>query len=143
MDLRDKPEDDSWKNMMSTFKFELVFPEKLLVSADVEQVVVPGSEGEFTVLPGHAPAMTTLRPGVIDVKLPGGKAQRLYVQGGFAEVDPASLTILAQQATDVAEAGTGWLAEERKRAEAAVTAAKGDEEQFLTHAAVAALASLS
>ena len=130
-------------NTMSTFKFELVSPEKLLVSADAEQVVVPGAEGEFTVLPGHAPAMTTLRPGVIDVKLAGGKTQKLYVQGGFAEVDPASLTILAQQATDVADAGPGWLAEERKRADAAVAAAKGDEEQFLAHAAVSALANLA
>ncbi len=128
---------------MSTFKFELVSPEKLLVSADVEQVVVPGSEGDFTVLPGHAPAMTTLRPGVIDVKLVGGKTQRLYVQGGFAEVDPVSLTILAQTATDIAEAGSDWLAAERKRAEAAVGAAKDDEEQFLAHAAVAALAGLN
>ena len=128
---------------MSTFKFELVSPEKLLVSADVEQVVVPGSEGDFTVLPGHAPAMTTLRPGVIDVKLVGGKTQRLYVQGGFAEVDPSSLTVLAQTATDVGEAGSDWLAAERRRAEAAVTAAKNDEEQFVAHAAVAALASLN
>jgi len=98
------------------------------------------------VLPGHAPAMTTLRPGVIDVKLAGGKTQKLYVQGGFAEVDPVSLTILAQQATDVAEAGPGWLAEERSRAAAAVSAAsaaKGDEEQFMAHAAVAALANLA
>ena len=128
---------------MSTFKFELVSPEKLLVSAEAEQVVVPGSEGDFTVLPGHAPAMTTLRPGVIDVRLVGGKAQRLYVQGGFAEVDPGSLTILAQTATDVGEAGGDWLAAERRRAEAAVVAAKDDEEQFVAHAAVAALASLS
>ena len=129
--------------MMSTFKFELVSPEKLLVSAEAEQVVVPGSEGEFTVLPGHAPAMTTLRPGVIDVRLAGGKTQRLYVQGGFAEVDPASLTILAQTATDVGEAGGDWLAAERKRAEAALGSAKDDEEQFVAHAAVAALASLN
>ena len=126
-----------------TFKFELVSPEKLLVSAEAEQVVVPGSEGEFTVLTGHAPAMTTLRPGVIDVMLAGGKTQKLYVQGGFAEVDPASLTILAQAATDVAEAGSEWLAAERKRAEAAVGAARDDEEQFMAHAAVAALAGLS
>lgn len=126
-----------------TFKFELVSPEKLLVSAEAEQVVVPGSEGEFTVLPGHAPTMTTLRPGVIDVRLAGGKSQRLYVQGGFAEVHPTSVTILAQTATDVADAGSDWLAAERKRAEAAVGAAKDDEEQFVAHAAVAALAGLS
>lgn len=127
---------------MSTFKFELVSPEKLLVSGEAEQVVVPGSEGDFTVLPGHAPVLSTLRPGVIDVRLSGGKTQRLYVQGGFAEVDPASLTILAQSATDIAEAGPGWLAEERKRAEAAVGAANDDESQFLAHASVAALAEL-
>ena len=103
---------------------------------------MPGSEGDFTVLPGHAPVLSTLRPGIIDVRLSGGKTQRLYVQGGFAEVDPASLTILAQSATDIAEAGPGWLAEERKRAEAAVGAANDDESQFLAHASVAALAEL-
>ena len=125
-----------------TFKFELVSPERLLVSAEVEQVVVPGSEGDFTVLPGHAPVMSTLRPGVIDVRLAGGKTQRLYVQGGFAEVDPNRLTILAQSATDVAEAGPAWLAEERKRVEAALAAASGDEENFYAHAAHAAITSL-
>ena len=127
---------------MSTFKFELVSPEKLLVSGEAEQVVVPGSEGDFTVLPGHAPVLSALRPGVIDVRWAGGKTQRLYVQGGFAEVDPASLTILAQSATDIAEAGPNWLADERKRAEAAVAAANDDESQFLAHASVAALAGL-
>ncbi len=82
---------------MTTFKFELVSPERLLLSEDVEQVVVPGSEGDFTVLAGHAPVLSTLRPGVMDVKLPGGKAKRLYVKAGFAEVDPESLTVLAQR----------------------------------------------
>jgi len=128
---------------MSTLKFELVSPERLLVSADVEQVVVPGSEGEFTVLPDHAPAMSTLRPGIIEVRLVGGKIQKLYVQGGFAEVDATSLTVLAQAATDVGEAGGEWLTAERKRADAALAAAKGDDETFVAYAAVAALASLS
>jgi F-type H+-transporting ATPase subunit epsilon len=128
---------------MSTLKFELVSPERLLVSADVEQVVVPGAEGDFTVLPGHSPVMSTLRPGVIDVRLTGGKSQKLFVQGGFAEVDPTSLTVLAQSATDVGEAGADWLATERKRADAALTDAKGDEETFVAHAAVAALAGLN
>jgi F-type H+-transporting ATPase subunit epsilon len=127
---------------MSTLKFELVSPERLLVSADVEQVVVPGSEGDFTVLHGHVPAMSTLRPGVIDVRLAGGKTRKLYVEGGFAEVDAASLTILAQGATDVDEAGSVWLAAERKRAEAALAEAKGDEDVYTAHTAVAALASL-
>ena len=125
-----------------TFKFELVSPEKLLVSAEAEQVVVPGSEGDFTVLPGHAPVMSTLRPGVIDVRLVGGATQRLYVQGGFAEVDPASLTILAQAATDIATAGPDWLSAERKRAEAALATASGDEENFYAHAAHSAITSL-
>jgi F-type H+-transporting ATPase subunit epsilon len=128
---------------MSTLKFELVSPERLLVSADVEQVVVPGSEGDFTVLPGHVPAMSTLRPGVIDVRLAGGRTQKLYVQGGFAEVDAASLTVLAQTATDVGEAGGDWLAAERRRAEAALADAKGDDETFVAHTAVAALAGLT
>jgi F-type H+-transporting ATPase subunit epsilon len=79
--------------------FELVSPEKLVFSGDVQQVDVPGAEGDFGVLEGHAPFVTTLRPGILTVHGSGG-AQRIVVLGGFAEVSGEGLTVLA----DVAEA---------------------------------------
>lgn len=78
--------------------FELVSPEKLVFSGDVQQVDVPGVEGEFGVLEGHAPMVTTLRPGILTVYA-GGSAEKIVVLGGFAEVSAAGLVILA----DVAE----------------------------------------
>ena len=84
---------------MATFHFELVSPEKLLFSGEVEQVDVPGAEGDFGVLAGHAPLVATLRPGILTVHT-GGGAQKIVVFGGFAEVSARGLTVLA----DVAEA---------------------------------------
>jgi F-type H+-transporting ATPase subunit epsilon len=75
---------------MDSFPFELVSPEKLLISEDVQHVVVPGVEGEFGVLAHHAPFMSTLRPGIVQVyKTEGGAPERLFVRGGFADVNPA------------------------------------------------------
>jgi len=84
---------------MANFRFELVSPEKLLFAGEVEQVDVPGVEGDFGVLAAHAPMVTTLRPGILTVHAAGG-AQKIVVLGGFAEVSPDGLTVLA----DVAEA---------------------------------------
>jgi F-type H+-transporting ATPase subunit epsilon len=84
---------------MATFHFELVSPEKLLFSGDVEQVDVPGAEGDFGVLAGHAPFVSTLRPGILTVH-GAGAVQKIVVLGGFAEVSAERLTVLA----DVAEA---------------------------------------
>jgi F-type H+-transporting ATPase subunit epsilon len=82
--------------------FELVSPEKLVFSGDVQQVDVPGAEGEFGVLEGHAPMVTTLRPGILTVHA-GGSAEKIVVLGGFAEVSAQGLTVLA----DFAEAMEG------------------------------------
>src|SRR6202142_2810483 len=87
---------------MATFHFDLVSPEKLLFSGDVEQVDVPGAEGDFGVLANHAPFVATLRPGILTVHGTGG-AQQIVVLGGFAEVSAQGLTVLA----DVAEAVEG------------------------------------
>ena len=80
--------------------FELVTPEKLLRSEDVQMVVVPGSEGDFGVMEGHAPYMSTLRDGEIAIyrARPGGEPERIAVQGGFAEVNEKGLTVLAESA---------------------------------------------
>ena len=82
---------------MATFRFDLVSPEKLLFAGDVGQVDLPGSEGDLGVLAGHAPLVTALRPGIITVYREGGDL-RIVVNGGFAEVGPAGLTVLADTA---------------------------------------------
>ena len=111
--------------MADAFQFELVAPERLLMSEAVDQVVVPGSEGYFTVLKGHAPFMSTMRPGVVDVTLAGGGAvERIFVRGGFADVSNDGLTILAEQAIPLAEVDAETLAREVKNAEEDVADAK-------------------
>ena len=99
--------------MAATFKFELVTPERVLMSSDVSEVLVPGADGDFTVFAGHAPVISTLRPGVIVAK-DGSKATRLYVRGGFCEVAPDSLTVLAEQASDVEAMNADAVAAEIK-----------------------------
>jgi F-type H+-transporting ATPase subunit epsilon len=128
--------------MAGTFKFELVSPEKILASEDAEQVVVPGSEGDFAVLPGHAPVLSTLRPGVLDITLPGGKTRRVFVKGGFCEVDPESLTVLTQQAVDLADASNAWARKELAIAEGELAAAKDDASQRFAQEAVERLKAL-
>jgi F-type H+-transporting ATPase subunit epsilon len=111
--------------MAEAFQFALVAPERLLMSEAVDQVVVPGSEGYFTVLKGHAPFMSTLRPGVVDVTpAGGGAAERIFVRGGFADVNAEGLTILAEQAIPLAEVDAALLAQEVKNAEEDVADAK-------------------
>jgi len=83
--------------------FELVTPTALAVSEDVDMVVVPGVDGDFGVLPGHSPVLTTVRPGVINMYSDGAITKSLFVEGGFAEANPDGCTVLAEGATDVAE----------------------------------------
>ena len=128
---------------MANFKFELVSPERLLISEDASEVQVPGSEGDFTVLSGHSPVLSTLRPGVLNVKLVDGKSRRIYVKGGFAEVDPASLTVLAQQAVDLAGLDTSWVASELEAAERDLATATGDDEKRNAYSAVEQLKQLA
>jgi F-type H+-transporting ATPase subunit epsilon len=89
--------------MAETLEFELVSPAKLLISEPVEMVVVPGSEGNFGALPGHAPMLSTVRPGVIDIYAKGAVINRIFVAGGFAEVTEGRCTVLAEEAIPLAE----------------------------------------
>jgi F-type H+-transporting ATPase subunit epsilon len=109
--------------MAEPFQFDLVSPERLLLSEPVESVVVPGSEGYFTVLKGHAPFMSTLRPGVLDVTR-GNGTDRIFVRGGFADVNGDGLTILAEQAIPLAEVDAAMLAQAVRDAEEDVADAK-------------------
>jgi F-type H+-transporting ATPase subunit epsilon len=85
---------------MATFHFELVSPDKISFSGEVDQVDVPGAEGDFGVLAGHAPLIALLRPGLMTV-YSGGEQTKLVVLGGFAEVGPDGLTVLADVATSL------------------------------------------
>lgn len=111
--------------MADTFKFELVSPERLLLSADVEQVLVPGSEGDFTMLPRHAPLLTALRPGLLEIG-GGQERKRYFVRGGFAEVGPAGLIVLAETAVDLVELDRTMLDQAIKDAEEDVADATDD-----------------
>ena len=93
--------------MADQVQFELVSPERLLVSRPVEMVVVPGVEGDFGVLPGHAPLISEVRPGVIAVFEGGKVEERIFVAGGFAEVTAERCTVLAEQALPIAEIDRG------------------------------------
>lgn len=88
--------------MADKVEFELVSPEKLLNAQSVDMVVVPGSEGDFGVLPGHAPMISTVRPGVIDVYENDKVIDRVFIAGGFAEVTETRVTVLAEEALPLA-----------------------------------------
>jgi F-type H+-transporting ATPase subunit epsilon len=112
--------------MADTFRFELVSPERLLISEDVAQVDVPGAEGDFGVLPQHAPAISTLRAGILMVRGESGGDREVFVRGGFAEVRPDILTVLAEQAIPVEEIDEAVLAQEIQNAEEDVADAKDE-----------------
>jgi F-type H+-transporting ATPase subunit epsilon len=86
---------------MATLHFELVSPERVLFSGEVEAVMLPGTEGDMTVLPGHAPVMTALKTGVVIATNHRDNGERVLVRGGFAEVNAAGVIVLAERATPV------------------------------------------
>lgn len=127
--------------MAQTFTFELVSPEKVLLSGQAEQVQLPGSEGDMTILPNHAPLISTLRPGVIDVVRSEGRA-RIFVRQAFAQVEPDRLTVLAEKAYDVSELKGETLSAEISSAEKDLADAKTDEQRLVANQALTALAEL-
>lgn len=88
---------------MATFNFELVSPERVLFSGTVDAVILPASDGDMTVLPGHAPMMTTLKTGFLVVTTNVGNGQRILVRGGFADINQNGLTVLAERALPAEE----------------------------------------
>lgn len=112
--------------MADKLHFELVSPEKLLKSADVDMVVVPGTEGDFGVLPMHAPVVSTLRTGIIEVHNDSDQ-EKLLVVGGFAEVNSEGLTILAEQATALKDVDRAAYEAELKNLVEDIQDAKDDE----------------
>jgi F-type H+-transporting ATPase subunit epsilon len=122
---------------MAKVSFRLVMPERELLATEADMVVVPGSEGDFGVLPGHAPLISTVRPGVIEV-FQGSKAeQRFLVVGGFAEVTPERCTVLADEAMPFETVTAEQLAERERVAEHSVVEAKSDHDLAVAQKALA------
>lgn len=94
-----------------TFQFELVSPEQILASEEAVMVIVPGEEGEFGVLADHAPLLSSMRPGVVSVTSPEGTVRKIFVSGGFADVDGKQCSVLAEEAVNVDELNADKLRE--------------------------------
>ena len=124
---------------MAKFAFRLVMPERELLATEADMVVVPGSEGDFGVLHGHAPLISTVRPGVLEV-IQGSKAeQRFLVVGGFAEVTGERCTVLADEAMPFDSVTPDQLAEREKQAETNLSDASTDAEKAAFRADAALL----
>ena len=108
--------------MAATVQFDLVSPERKLASAPALSVQVPGMDGDMTALPNHAPLLTTLRPGIVTVAMEKGE-EEYVVTGGFAEISPESVTLLAERAVPKVEADAAFIAELRSMMEDAFEAA--------------------
>src|SRR6202000_2906863 len=128
MDLRVRPAGDRRKNgkTMATFHFDLVSPEKMAFSGEVDQVDVPGAEGDFGVLAGHAPVVASIRPGILTV-ITGGSKRKIIVLGGLAEVSDKGLTVLADVATSIDELDRAKFAETITDMEAKLSEEDGPE----------------
>jgi F-type H+-transporting ATPase subunit epsilon len=122
---------------MATFQFELVSPEKLLLSRQVEMATIPAVEGEMGVLPGHAPMIVALRGGVIRVRENGAETETLFVGGGFAEVSPERVTVLADEATPLASLSRAASERRLIEAEAALLEVQGSDPEAKRDAALA------
>jgi len=124
--------------MAERVQFELVTPERIIVAEEADLVVVPGGDGSFGVLPGHAPLLSTLRPGVVDIYEGDKVTARIFVAGGFAEVAEDRFTVLADEALAVEDIDAAAAAERLTKAGEALTRAQaGDEDTAAAEAEVA------
>jgi len=125
--------------MADTLQFELVAPERLIYSDQVELVVVPGAEGEFGVLPGHAPLISSIRTGIIEIyDYPAIKSKaKFFVAGGFAEVTPERCTVLSSEAVPIGEIDRDEVRQRLEQAELDLRDAQGEAEKAKAEAAVA------
>ena len=123
--------------MAEAFQFELVSPERLLVSEKIESVVIPATEGEMTIMANHAPVMTTIKPGVVTVNTAAGQQERYVVFGGFADILPAGCKLLAESAVSVKDLDRDDIARRVQEAKEDVADARDDNtrtraEQYLS-----------
>jgi F-type H+-transporting ATPase subunit epsilon len=127
--------------MADKLSFALVSPERELFNGEVDHVVVPGSEGEFGVSPNHAPVMSVIKPGALKVFNEGAE-RRIFVNGGFADVTPAGLTVLAEDAVDLADVDVAKIDQALQDAREDVKDAKDDSRLLPAQKAVARLEAL-
>jgi len=128
--------------MVEKIPFDLVSPERLLRSEEAEMVTLPGTEGDFGVLAGHEPLITTLRPGVIDVKGGTRGDERFFVMGGFAEVNPGKLTVLAEEAFSLSSVDAAAVDQRISDAKEDLLISKTELERDRINAALDALTQL-
>jgi F-type H+-transporting ATPase subunit epsilon len=114
--------------MANKIAFELISPERLLLSAQADMVTVPGTEGYMGVMAGHAPLVSTLRAGMVDVQI-DGKDDRYFIRGGFAEISPAKITVLAEEALPMTEMDLAVLDQRISDAQEDEIAAKTDPDR--------------
>lgn len=122
--------------MADKLHFALVSPERELFNGEVDHVVVPGSEGEFGVMPNHAPVMSVIKPGALRV-INDGAERRIFVNGGFADVTPEGLTVLAEEAVDLADVTAADLEQQLKNAQEDLRDANSDEKRETAQRALA------
>ncbi len=116
--------------MADSFNFELVSPERLLVSGSVSEVVIPATEGEMTVMANHAPTMTTIKPGIVTVKTADGKKDRYVVFGGVAAIVPTGCTLLAESAVHVDDFNSEDITRRIETARKELDHAKSDDQKY-------------
>jgi F-type H+-transporting ATPase subunit epsilon len=114
--------------MADTISFDLVSPERMLLSTDADMVTIPGTDGYMGVMAGHMPLVSTLRAGMIDVKI-GSQDQRFFIRGGFAEVNATKLTVLAEEAIPMSEMDIAVIDQRIRDAQEDLAGAKTDEER--------------
>lgn len=115
---------------MATVPLELVAPEKLLFSGEIVSIILPSVDGEMQVMPGHAPLIAMLQPGVITIDTGAGAPQRLFVRGGIAEIRPDNISVLADYAVPMAEFSVEAIAIEIAMVEKVHVAARTDDTRF-------------
>ncbi|MCH8111923.1 MAG: F0F1 ATP synthase subunit epsilon [Proteobacteria bacterium] len=115
--------------MAGTIAFELVSPDRLLLSEDVEMVVIPGTEGDFGVLVEHAPMISSVRPGILEVHKEGAEPQRIFVNGGFAEVTGDRCVVMTEEALPLDEVERSDIEQRIKDGEEDLEAVKTDHER--------------
>jgi F-type H+-transporting ATPase subunit epsilon len=128
--------------MADKLHFDLVSPERRLFRGEVDMVVVPGEEGDFGVLPGHAPVMSAIRSGAISVHS-GDEIKRTFIHGGFAEVTPEGLTVLAEEAIDLASVNAEQLAKDLAEAREDIGLARDEHERHIAEDKVAKFEALT
>lgn len=124
---------------MATFKFELVSPERILFSGEVVSVIIPSTEGEMTVLAGHAPLVATLKAGIVFVQTTQSNGKEFFVNGGLVEVNQASTTILAEQGRFLEDVNGAVLDQEILTAETKLTGSHDEDEKKRLHDALVQL----